>query len=235
VAIYPENLPEDVDAALAMLGLKGESVLTVHCASPNVSERHRRTFEQRVTARQIVASVLDLFGRPSKSFCSDLARFANLSDQKALRRLASPAGADEWTALVDGCPTFFDLMKKFSSARPQLEQLLSFVPLIKPRIYSIASDDKYKPDCVEFTVVINQWKTKGTGEMKTGTCTKFIQRAAVGTKIPCSVICGTFQFPADDTTHATLCSTIWGLVVSACCRYEVVLVLLCSSAFLYEF
>ncbi|CAE8684018.1 unnamed protein product [Polarella glacialis] len=200
VAIYPENLPEDVDAALAMLGLKGESVLTVHCASPNVSERHRRTFEQRVTARQIVASVLDLFGRPSKSFCSDLARFANLSDQKALRRLASPAGADEWTALVDGCPTFFDLMKKFSSARPQLEQLLSFVPLIKPRIYSIASDDKYKPDCVEFTVVINQWKTKGTGEMKTGTCTKFIQRAAVGTKIPCSVICGTFQFPADDTT-----------------------------------
>ncbi|CAE8716661.1 unnamed protein product [Polarella glacialis] len=200
VAIYPANLPEDVEAALAMLGLKGESVLTVHCLSPNVSERHRRTFEQRVTARQIVASVLDLFGRPSKSFCNDLARFANLSDQKALRRLASPAGADEWTALVDGCPTFFDLMTKFSSARPPLEQLLSIVPLIKPRIYSIASDDKYKPDCVEFTVVINQWKTKGTGEMKTGTCTKFIQRAAVGTKIPCSVICGTFQFPADDTT-----------------------------------
>eukprot|EP00933_Yihiella_yeosuensis_P006407 TRINITY_DN1110_c0_g2_i4.p1 TRINITY_DN1110_c0_g2~~TRINITY_DN1110_c0_g2_i4.p1 ORF type:complete len:1858 (-),score=525.91 TRINITY_DN1110_c0_g2_i4:496-6069(-) len=199
-AIYPENLPEDVDAALKFLGLQGDSVVTVKCASPNVSERHRRSFDQRVTVRQILSSMLDLFGRPSKSFCAELARFASVSDAKALRKLASPAGAEEWSALVESCPSFFDIMKKFSTAKPPLEQLLSFVPLIKPRVYSIASDANYVPGKVEFTVVINQWKAKATADLKTGMCTKFIQRVKVGTQVPCSVICGTFQFPKDEVT-----------------------------------
>eukprot|EP00931_Biecheleriopsis_adriatica_P085459 TRINITY_DN5993_c0_g1_i1.p1 TRINITY_DN5993_c0_g1~~TRINITY_DN5993_c0_g1_i1.p1 ORF type:complete len:1862 (-),score=488.91 TRINITY_DN5993_c0_g1_i1:144-5729(-) len=200
VAIYPENLPEDVEEALKFLELDGERVVTVHCASPNVSERHRRAFDQRLSVRQILASMLDLFGRPSKSFCSDLARFASVADGKALRHLTSKEGAEEWTRLVEASSSFFDIMKKYPSAKMPLEQLLSTVPLIKPRIYSIASDARYSPNCVEFTVVINQWKSKATGELKTGTCTKFIQRAAQGTKVACSVVCGTFQFPAEDTT-----------------------------------
>jgi len=200
VAIYPENLPEDVEEALKFLELEGDKVLTVLCKSDNVSERHRRAFDQRVTVRQILTTVLDIFGRPTKSFCTDLARFASLADAKALKRLVTAQGAEDWASLVDSCPSFFDIMKKFPSAKLPLEQLLSILPLIKPRIYSIASDANYAPGKVDFTVVINQWKAKATGELKTGTCTKFIQRAAVGTKIPCSVICGTFQFPEDDTT-----------------------------------
>eukprot|EP00930_Biecheleria_cincta_P033054 TRINITY_DN228_c0_g1_i1.p1 TRINITY_DN228_c0_g1~~TRINITY_DN228_c0_g1_i1.p1 ORF type:complete len:1881 (-),score=444.47 TRINITY_DN228_c0_g1_i1:541-5724(-) len=200
VAIYPENLDDDVDAALKFLELEGDKVITVKCISPNVSERHRRSFEQRVTVRQILATMLDLFGRPSKSFCNDLARFAGTADAKALRRLASPEGADEWATLMETCPSFFDIMNKYKSAKPPLEQLLSIVPLMKPRIYSIASDAHYAPGQVDFTVVINQWKPKAGGELKTGLCTKFIQAAAVGKKVPCSVVCGTFNFPAEDTT-----------------------------------
>eukprot|EP00913_Durusdinium_trenchii_P014171 g13299.t1 len=80
-----------------------------------------------------------------------------------------------------------------------LEQLLSILPPIKPRIYSIASDARYSPKAVEFTIVINQWKAK-TGELKTGTCTKFIQDMPVGKQVACAVVCGTFQFPEKDTT-----------------------------------
>lgn len=112
----------------------------------------------------------------------------------------SAAGAEEWTAMLEVCPSFFDIMRKFPSAKPPLEQLLSTMPLIKPRIYSIASDANYAPGKVEFTVVINQWKAKSTGETKTGMCTKFIQRLPVGTAVPCTAICGTFQFPSEDTT-----------------------------------
>jgi len=199
VAIYPENLDDDVEEALNFLDLEGNKVITVKCISPNVSERHRRAFEQRVIVRQILSTMLDLFGRPSKSFCNDLARFANTADAKALRRFASPEGAGEWSSMVDSCPSFFDIMKKYSSAKPSLEQLMSIVPLMKPRIYSIASDAHYAPGQVDFTVVINQWKSKA-GDLKTGLCTKFIQAAAVGKKVPCAVVCGTFHFPAEDTT-----------------------------------
>jgi len=205
VAIYPENLPQDVDEALQFLSLDGNRVISVKC-SENVSERHRRAFDRRVTVRQVLTNMLDLFGRPSRSFCADLARFANNAEAKALRKLSRSVGPDEfphqdeWVALSEQCPTYFDLMKKFSSAKMPLEQLLSVLPLIKPRIYSIASDARYSPKAVEFTIVINQWKAKATGELKTGTCTKFIQQMPLDKQVACAVVCGTFQFPEKDTT-----------------------------------
>ncbi|CAJ1351344.1 unnamed protein product, partial [Effrenium voratum] len=204
VAIYPENLPEDVDRALKFLDLDGGAVITVSCAE-NVSERHRRAFDRRVTVRQVLTSLLDLFGRPARSFCLELARFASNAEAKQLRGLAEvdadafPAKKDEWAALTEQCPSYFDLMLKFPSAKMPLDQLLSTLPLLKPRIYSVASDARYSPEKVEFTIVINQWKAK-SGELKTGTCTKFIQQAPVGKQVACAVVCGTFQFPEKDTT-----------------------------------
>eukprot|EP00435_Cladocopium_sp_Y103_P058198 s487_g20.t1 len=217
VAIYPENLPQ----------------------APGPDDPwHFARF-----GRHVVANMLDLFGRPSRSFCADLARFANNAEAKALRKLSRSVGPDEfphqdeWVALSEQCPTYFDLMKKFSSAKMPLEQLLSVLPLIKPRIfgtkecikhfkallykiieltvtylhciYSIASDARYSPKAVEFTIVINQWKAKATGELKTGTCTKFIQQMPLDKQadlkwieaiVACAVVCGTFQFPEKDTT-----------------------------------
>jgi len=201
VAVYYENLPEDVDSALQWFALDGKAVVTVTCTSDNVSERHRKAFQQRVTVRQIFLELVDLFGRPTKSFCAELARFAsNAAEKKALQSLSTAEGADEWKKIVDESASFFDICQKFPSAKPPLEQLLSILPLTKPRLYSIASSPFYAPGVLDLTIVINQWKTKAGDAVKTGACTKFIQRVPVGNKVACSVVCGTFKFPADDTT-----------------------------------
>jgi len=201
VAIYFENLPEEVEEALQWFDFNGDSVATVNCISDNVSARHREAFRERVTVRQILSELVDLFGRPTKSFCSEAARFAtNNAEQKALRRLGSAAGADDWKKLVDDSCSYFDIFKRFPSVKPPLEQLLSMLPLTKPRLYSIASSPFLCPGVLDLTIVINQWKAAGNGAVKTGGCTKFIQRVPVGAKVACSVVCGTFQFPAEDTT-----------------------------------
>jgi homodimeric pyruvate:ferredoxin (flavodoxin) oxidoreductase len=201
VAVYYENLPEDVDAALSWFGFDGDAVVTVSCVSDNVSERHTKAFQQRLTVRQILTELLDLFGRPSKSFCADLARFAtSASEKKALQAMATAAGAEEWKKIVDASATFFDLCKKFQSAKPPLDQLMSILPLTKPRLYSIASSPFLEPDILDLTIVINQWKAPATGKVVTGACTRFIQRVPVGNKVACQVVCGTFQFPQDDVT-----------------------------------
>lgn len=200
VAIYPENVPEEVAKALDWFSLGGESVVTVKCVSDNVSERHRKAFDQRITVREIFTQILDLFGRPTRSFISDLVRFAEGSDDiKALKKLASAEGAADWKAITEESKSYFDVFKMFPSAKPPLEQLLSILPMIKPRVYSIASDAAFMPGRIEFTVVINQWKSK-SGALKTGSCTKYIQHVAVGAQVPCSVICGTFKFPEKETT-----------------------------------
>jgi sulfite reductase alpha subunit-like flavoprotein len=201
VAVYYENLPEDVDSALQWFGLDGAAVVTVDCTSDNVSERHKKAFQQRVTIRQIFLELVDLFGRPTKSFCAELARFAsNAAEKKSLQSLSTTAGAEEWKKIVDLSASFFDICQKFPSAKPSLDQLLSILPLTKPRLYSIASSPFYAPGVLDLTIVINQWKAKASDAVKTGACTKFIQRVPVGNKVACSVVCGTFKFPADDTT-----------------------------------
>jgi len=200
VAIYYQNVKEDVDAALAHFGFDGDAVASVSCVSDNVSERHRKAFMQRVTVRQILTEMLDLFGRPTKGFCTDLARFAtSAADRKALQKLATAEGAEDWKKVVDSSATFFDLCQKYSSAKPPLDQLMSIVPLTKPRLYSIASSPFYKQGVLELTIVINQWKAADGSGVKTGACTRFIQQVPVGAKIACAAVVGTFKFSEDDT------------------------------------
>lgn len=43
---------ENVDEAMQWFALNGEAVATVNCVSDNVSDRHRRAFEKRVTVRR---------------------------------------------------------------------------------------------------------------------------------------------------------------------------------------
>jgi sulfite reductase alpha subunit-like flavoprotein len=199
VAVYYENLPEDVKAALAWFSLDGDAIVTVSCASDNVSERHIQAFQKRLTVRQIFTELVDLFGRPTKSFCADLARFAtNATEKKSLQALATEVGAKDWKTIVDASSSFFDICQKFPSAKPPLDQLMSILPLTKPRLYSIASSPFLEPDILDLTIVINEWKAPGTQKIQKGTCTKFIQRVPKGAKVACQAVCGTFKFPVDD-------------------------------------
>merc|ERR1711953_214400 len=76
---------------------------------------------------------------------------------------------------------------------------MSIIPLTKPRLYSIASSPFYAPDQLDLTIVINQWKTK-SGQLKTGACTRFIQKVGVGAKVAAAAVVGTFKFPESDAT-----------------------------------
>jgi len=217
IACYYENLPEDVDEALKWFGYDGNAVVTVACDADKVSERHTKAFQQRVTVKQIMTEMLDLFGRPTKSVLTDLARYANNKERKILEQLSKPdntkamldkidgatallEGMKEWKDFGDASMSYFDIFKKFASAKPALDHLMSIIPLCKPRLYSIASSNDLKPDVLDLTIVINQWKAPGTGKMVTGACTKFIQRVPVGACVAAQAVVGTFKFPKEDTT-----------------------------------
>jgi len=114
--------------------------------------------------------------------------------------MAKPEGEKDWKQIVDASSSFFDICKKFPSAKPPLEQLLTILPLTKPRLYSIASSPFLEPELLDLTIVINQWKAPGTGAIVTGACTKFIQSLRVGQCVAAQAVCGTFKFPKEDTT-----------------------------------
>jgi len=195
VGLYPQNLPEDVEEALAWFNIQGDTALSLTCLDETASARLLALAKQHTNARQIFTEVLDIFGKPSRSFCKAAAKFASASEAAELTAIAEGTRFKE---LQDASMSFFDIFKMFPSAKPSLAHLLGLLPAMKWRLYSIANSADYTPGVIELTVVINQWPSKSG--LKTGTSTKYIQKLRVGDYIAATMTNGTFTFPKDDRT-----------------------------------
>jgi pyruvate dehydrogenase (NADP+) len=97
--------------------------------------------------------VLDLFGRPSNHFMQQLATFEKdeaerkiMLDPDFLRKEGKKSGI-----------TIADCLLRFKMAHPPLPVLLSIIPRIKPRAYSIASAPSASPSIIELLVLIDTW------------------------------------------------------------------------------
>jgi len=69
------------------------------------------------------------------------------------------AGKEKMKELAKETPTFADLMKMYPSTKLSLEYILDHVPMIKPRLYSIASSLEMHKDQVHLCIVKNDWTT----------------------------------------------------------------------------
>merc|ERR1719265_1191628 len=195
VGLYPQNLPEDVEEALAWFGFPADRPLSLTCVDDTASARLVALGRQWTTARQLFTEVLDVFGKPSRSFCKALAKFASATEAADLTKRAEGPGFKE---LQDRSASYFDIFKMFPSAKPSLAHILGLVPAMKWRLYSIANSADYTPGVIELTVVINQWPSKSG--LKTGTSTNYIQKLRIGDRIAATMTNGTFIFPKDDRT-----------------------------------
>jgi len=199
VSIFPENPPSVVEAALAWFGYKPDTALTLEPVDDTLSARMLALGKQRSTARQLLTEILDLVGKPTRSFYSQLSLFASEQEAKELAAISSGA---RFTELQDASVTHWDVFQKFPSAKPTLAQLLGLLPPIKPRLYSIANSADFSPGVIELTIVINRWQPKDGKDKswKTGTSTQYIEHLPVGERVAIGMTHGTFCFPKDERT-----------------------------------
>merc|ERR1740123_1803026 len=148
----------------------------------------------------VFGEVLDIFGRPSKNFLKDLSKVANPGpDKERLTYLISDEGKDDFSKEISGeCLTFAEVLLKFPSVKPDLNQLITMVPPIKPRLYTIASSTRSTPDSIELTVITNDW-LNNSGQRKVGSCTDFFERMDTDNNVgqvfmDCSISPGSFMF-----------------------------------------
>jgi sulfite reductase (NADPH) flavoprotein alpha-component len=122
---------------------------------PGSDKLHTRTVFQALQQQ------VDLFGKPPKSYYTDLAAFAtNSVDQHALSFIGSPEGAATFKKNSEkDTVTFADVLRLYPSARPGVEKLCELVGDIKPRHYSIASAQAVVGDRVDLLVVTVDWET----------------------------------------------------------------------------
>jgi sulfite reductase (NADPH) flavoprotein alpha-component len=188
LGVFARNRKCEVDAFLSMYGLDGDD---------SVSFANAEGLQELRTVRQVVAQVLDLFGRPSRRFYEKLAPFATNETQKEkLEFLAGAEGGFEFKERVERTITFAEILEEFSSARPSVEQLIELVPPIKPRHYSIASAMSMHPDSIHLLIVLVEWET-AKGEKRFGQCTKYLVDLEDGAEVSVSVKPSVMILPTD--------------------------------------
>jgi len=148
----------------------------------------------------LFTDMLDIFGRPSKNFLKNLAKIApEGKDKERLQYLTSDAGKDDFQKEITAeTLTFAEVLLKFPNVKPDLNQLITMLPVMKPRLYTIASSTRRTPGAIELTVITDDW-TSPSGKYQVGSCTDFFERLdsdkADGTiMMDCSISPGSFQF-----------------------------------------
>lgn len=111
------------------------------------------------TIFQALQQQVDLFGRPPKSFYTELAAYATLPvDRLALQFIGAPEGSSTFKKLGEkDTATFAEVLQRYPSAKPGIETLCEMIGDIKPRHYSIASAQSVVGNRVDLLVVTVEW------------------------------------------------------------------------------
>jgi sulfite reductase (NADPH) flavoprotein alpha-component len=154
LGVHGWNDAEEVLGFCDWYGLDPNQVISTPVPGDSTKKHTRTVF-------QAFQQQIDIFGQPPKSFYATLVAYAKeREDQMALRFISAAEGSSTFKKFSElETVTFADVLKKFSSARPPIEQLCEIIGDIKPRHYSIASAQSVVGDRVDLLVVTVDWVT----------------------------------------------------------------------------
>jgi sulfite reductase alpha subunit-like flavoprotein len=192
LAVYPRNDPEKIEVFLKDLGIDGSKAVIIR--SP---KRHFELLRDRpVLVSQLLGEFFDIFGRCPLSVYKDLARIVDSPEKKEnLKNLINDSDA-LFTRNSRGI-TIADTILEFHPSA-SLEDIVNLVPLIKPRLYSIASAYRQAKGTVDLLIVQHDWDSGSSG-VRRGLCSQYLQNLTPGELVMVGVVGGTFHLPMSNT------------------------------------
>ncbi|RXM30658.1 Nitric oxide synthase [Acipenser ruthenus] len=158
------------------------------------------------TLLQALSHFLDLSSPPSTKLLLSLSQFASADKDKSRLAKLSQAGDDyeQWKWFHS--PTLAEVLEEFPSLSVPSSLLLSQLPLLQPRYYSISSSPETTPHQVHATVAVVQYRTQdGTGPLHLGLCSTWLNQLKPGEEVPCFIKAApSFRLPADDSVPCIL-------------------------------
>ncbi|KAL0973341.1 hypothetical protein UPYG_G00202200, partial [Umbra pygmaea] len=212
VGVFPGNLPELVAAILKFLPhtLSTNQCLRLeHCCNsfPD-DERHWQTVRRipACTLTQALTYFLDVTTPPSQEL---LYKLSHLTEKKEHRQrlLTLAKNSQEYTKWKRfRVPTFLEVLEEFPSLEPSAAFLLSQLPLLKPRLYSVSSSPHLHPNELHLTVTVLHYHTQeGQGPLHHGVCSTWLNTIAEGDLVPCFIYRSDgFHLPSDPSAPVIL-------------------------------
>uniref|UniRef100_A0A668SIW4 Nitric oxide synthase n=1 Tax=Oreochromis aureus TaxID=47969 RepID=A0A668SIW4_OREAU len=103
-------------------------------------------------------------------------------------------------------PTLVEVLEEFPSIQMPSTLLLTQLPLLQPRYYSISSSPDLHPGEIHLTVAVVSYRTRdGEGPIHHGVCSSWLNRIEKGEMVPCFVRgAPSFQLPKDNQAPCIL-------------------------------
>lgn len=164
--------------------------------------------------REALTHFLDITTPPSKIFLKRLAEFiSDNAERDALVKLATNTDEyEDWKRT--SLPTLLHVLSQFPSVRGLPSSfLLSQLPLLQQRFYSISSSQQAHPDEIHVTYAVVQYVTPGKPkDVRGGICTTWLRDCKETTMIPCFIKSAPgFHLPADPGVPVIMVATGTGI------------------------
>nr|AAS93626.1 nitric oxide synthase a [Sepia officinalis] len=207
VGIYPANRPDQVETVLSRLhnAPPADQVVKLEVLqerSPPLGPAKSWTGFERFpicTLRTAFTRYLDISITPSKNLLQLFAVLATSdSDGERLDTLAKDSQAYENYKQYHS-PNLAEMLKDFPSLKIPPTLLLTQLPLLQQRFYSVSSSPKFHPGEVHLTIAIAKY-IKPNGVIHHGICSTWLQTCPVGEQVPCVIRAApNFHMPEDGT------------------------------------
>lgn len=216
LGVYPKNCDKKVDYFLEQYGIDGTACMSAQTLPGADPGRKAEQMERPFRVKQLFIEMLDIEGRPTKNFVKAMWTIApeGSADRAKLRQLVDDPEMYTKEIAAESL-TISEVLLMFSETRATLDQLITMVPVIKPRLYTIASATRDTPGKIELTVITDEWEG-ASGNFRRGLCTDFFERMdsadhpGVTFTPNCSITPGSFEF-AETTVPMVMAGTGTGV------------------------
>lgn len=192
IGIKCPNRIEDVDALLARLEISGDALFALEAAAAPAGRVVRRAaasksgggasdrFPSPCSVRDALVYHADILSSPKKAALRALASYCSDEEERArLLVLSSKSGVDKYKTFIgEQQLNFVEILHLFPSCMPPLDHLLSLLPQLMPRYYSIASSPLVNPDQLSIALTIVENSVGPNGIRRPGLCTNWLDRIA---------------------------------------------------------
>ncbi|CAO3630443.1 unnamed protein product [Cunninghamella echinulata] len=195
--ITPQNLPNEVDGFLELMGWKELADKYIQFSLNDKDKLLPYHWPKVMTFRDLFTYHLDVFGVPRRSFFEMLSYFSTNEDHiERLREFISPEGQEDmWKYCQRPRRTIAEVLFDFKPLSIPFDYILDLFPPLHPRSFSIASSLKAHPHCMELCIAIVKYKTI-LKRIRRGVLTKWISTLPTGTIIKrVRIVKGTMNLP----------------------------------------
>ncbi|XP_068011019.1 nitric oxide synthase, inducible [Melanerpes formicivorus] len=207
IGIFPGNQPELVQGLIAHIKDAPPAEQTVRletCTGGGYWTSDKKI--PACTLPEALTYLLDITTPPSQQLLRKLSRLAAAEgDRQRLEALSQNTEEyNKWKFY--NSPNILEVLEEFPSAEVSTAFLLTQLPFLKPRYYSVSSSCDMTPREIHLTVAVVNYKTRGgQGPQHHGVCSTWLNTIALNETVPCFVrSANEFHLPEEPTKPCLL-------------------------------